>query len=758
MRHTAFRNNTSKSLKLIPAALLLTSGGGPLWAQTADPAPEPLGEVVVTASRIEQSTLEAPANVSVVSAKTLEETGAARPTDALSARVPGFYFRGPTGIADRVSTGSVHSLRGQSLNRVKFMLDGISLADGNSGQNRSLIGIDMDDIQQIEVVPGASSALYGSDAIGGVVNIITKVPTKREIEVKYLRGFDDTERDVYSASYCNRWDNGLAVSFSAAYEEREGSGQQSQVWSTSASYAARHPRKVSTNTAGATSYLIGDSGAISSRISRFKGKVFYELDAKSRLFAGLGYYEVKQEYSHFRQYVSGTPISGSTLWNTSSPTYTREYRYFGGYDGKIGQNLDLKVNLSYADQNYYYVGQGTSAQISSGMTSFKGGLGKQTLTPSNNLEGSVQLGFGIGQKQYVILGLASTRNDLHRKVYNVSNWRHPEGHHLDKTEKTNASSRIDAFFIQDQIFLTDALTVYAGGRYDRWTTNGTFWSNALGTVKTDNSKSAFSPKLAAVYRLTDTLSLRSSIGQAFRAPTNNDLYAVSVSTTSAKPRDALLVPGPNVKPEKATSIDFGIEKALPGNGFIKAAVYRTKLKDMLYRRQTPYDGKYDYLGGPVADVEYYRIMSNAGESMTKGIELSGEMPLASWLRASASYTYTDAKITKDDTGITSLKGKVVRYVPKNMAAIGFDANWRGWTANLMTTYTGKMYANEDNSDRVKNVFGGTSKYWLSNLRIAYQFDKNFKATLAINNLFDKKYYEYYEMPGRNLALELRGSF
>ncbi|MDR0578844.1 MAG: TonB-dependent receptor [Candidatus Accumulibacter sp.] len=739
-----------KKRKKLIGALGMAALTGTWQASAQEPAraDESLGEVVVTASRIEQHSLEAPASVSVVSAEKLEETGAARPTDALTARVPGFYWRGPTGIADRAITGSTHSLRGQNLSRVKIMLDGVSLADGNSGQNRSLVGIEMDDIERIEVVPGVSSALYGSDAIGGVVNVITKVPTKQEINAKYIHGFDEVKRDGYSASYRNRWENGLALSFSAGYEEREGSRKQNQVWSATKSYASRDPKDVSTNTKGDPTYLIGDSGAIPSRISRVNARIFYELDRKSRFYAGFGYFEAKQGYRNYHQYISGPAVTGTTLWNTSAPTYNEEYRYFAGYDGKLGQNFDLNANISYAKQDYYYV---TSL---SGAT-FNGGLGYQTGTPSNNLEGSIQLGSAIGQKQYLILGLSSARNELDRKSYNVSNWRHPEGHHTGLRDTTDADSRINAFFIQDQIFVTDALTLYAGGRYDKWTSDGTVW-NSVGTLKSKASKSAFSPKLAVVYRWNDTLSFRASVGKAFRAPTNNDMYALSRSTDKNGTSGArILVPDPGVKPETATAIDFGVEKALPGNGFVKAAVYRTKLKDMLYRKVFPSDGSYDYLGGvPITELSR---MTNAGESLTKGIELSGEMPLASWLRASASYTWTDAKITKDDTG-ASLKGKFVRYVPKNMASIGLDARWRDWSANLMTTYVGKRYGQEDNSDRVENVYGGSAKYWLSNLRVGYRIDKNFKATLAINNLFDKKYYEYYLMPGRNVSLEIRAAF
>ncbi|MDR1162317.1 MAG: TonB-dependent receptor plug domain-containing protein [Candidatus Accumulibacter sp.] len=385
-------------------------------------ADEELGEVVVSAARYEQRTLEAPASVTVVSAEALEATGAARPTDALTAKAPSFYWRGPTGIADRVNTGSTHSLRGQTMTRVKIMLDGVSLADGSAGQNRSLLGVEMDDIERIEVVPGASSALYGSDAIGGVVNIITKVPTKEEINVKYTRGFDEVKRDVYSASYRNRWENGVAASFSVGYEDREGSRKQNQVWSTTSSYASRNPKEVSTNATGQTTYLIGDRGAIPSRVSRVNGKVFYELDPKSRFYAGFGYYQVKLGYTDYHQYVSGAPVAASSLWNSSNPTYNEETRYFAGYDGKLGQNFDLKVNLSYAKQDYYYVSAGT---VASGTTQ-NGGPGSQTGTPTNNLDGSAQLGFNLGERQYLIVGVSSVRNELNRRSYSVSNWRHPE--------------------------------------------------------------------------------------------------------------------------------------------------------------------------------------------------------------------------------------------------------------------------------------------------------------------------------------------
>ena len=69
-----------------------------------------------------------------------------------------------------------------------------------------------------------------------------------------------------------------------------------------------------------------------------------------------------------------------------------------------------------------------------------------------------------------------------------------------------------------------------------------------------------------------------------------------------------------------------------------------------------------------------------------------------------------------------------------------------------------QFSNEDNSDVVKNVYGGTSKYWLTNLRVSYAFDKYLKLSAGINNLFDKEYYEFYRMPGRNAYVEMEASF
>lgn len=724
-----------------------------------------LGTVVVSAARVEQSTLEAPANVTVVKRDEIEASGAVRVADALTAKVPSLYLRGGTGSSSRLNSTPVVSMRGQ-YNRVLMMVDGLSLSDGNNGGPASLLGINLGDVEQIEVVPGVSSALYGSNAVGGVVNIITRMPTKQEVFARYSQGFGDNERNAFEAAYRNRWDNGFALSLSAGYEEMAGFRENElvvlPVTNTGTGVNALQGGRRTTTTSGAPAYIVGDKGATPANQSFVNAKLFYALDNRSKFFAGLSRTEGKQGYEPFNVYLTRngqTPnfpltnssidgerlgtINQSSFWNSSNPNVREENRYTAGYDGRLGDSYDLKVNLGYFDRKSSFVASGTGA-------TFDGGPGTMTSSPNTTFDGSVQLGTALGSKHYFLAGIATFRNSLDRKVYVVSNWRQPEGSKTGAlTDEIEGRSQTNALFFQDQYFATDALTFYVGGRFDKWTTHGVsrkYTGTPIGTVDTpERSESAFSPKLSAVYRLTDSFSLRSSIGEAFRAPSNFELYS-----SPNKSGNRLLIADPNVGPEKALSWDVGVEQAIAGNGVIKAAYYDTKLTDMIYRKTQPHTGG-------IVGVTTDAILTNAGEARVKGVEVSLETPLLSWLRGSASYTYTDGKITKDESG-TDLQGKVLRFVPKNMAGLGLDAQWQEWRAVFSATYTGKQYGQEDNSDVVSNVYGGYGKFWLANLNISYQIDKHFKATARINNLFDKTYYEFYQMPGRNAAIELSASF
>ncbi len=132
------------------------------------PAPTP--EVVVTATRIPTQVADIPAGVTVIDRQTIEERGYLTLTDALSA-VPGIRVSQSGGPGGNASV----FVRGTNSNQVLVLRDGMPLNDASDSSGAFNFGVDtLADVERIEVIRGPMAALYGSGAIGGVINLISR--------------------------------------------------------------------------------------------------------------------------------------------------------------------------------------------------------------------------------------------------------------------------------------------------------------------------------------------------------------------------------------------------------------------------------------------------------------------------------------------------------------------------------------------------------------------------------------------------------
>ena len=177
-----------KSIRFaVTAALTLgtLSVGGQTYAADQDLSADEhsLGETVVTATRTPIAVRQAPANVAVITAQEIEQNHYRSVSEALE------HINGV--VVDRASGEEYIRLNGDD--RVVVMVDGVRL-NNDQGVVNGRAGVDLrmipsvKNIKRIEVVKGGGSALYGSDAIGGVVNIITKRATKAQTEVDLRTG------------------------------------------------------------------------------------------------------------------------------------------------------------------------------------------------------------------------------------------------------------------------------------------------------------------------------------------------------------------------------------------------------------------------------------------------------------------------------------------------------------------------------------------------------------------------------------------
>lgn len=157
-----------KKRKLV---LGLGASGLMLLAAVAQAAPQ---EIVITATRTATGEDRVPAGVTVLTPKDWTKTGALTVRDALE-RVPGLN------VSEAGMTGNKVSLRGMGSGSTLILVDGRRLASEDAPTTRNvyeLNRINLDRVQRIEVVRGAASALYGSDAMGGVIQIFTRKPAR----------------------------------------------------------------------------------------------------------------------------------------------------------------------------------------------------------------------------------------------------------------------------------------------------------------------------------------------------------------------------------------------------------------------------------------------------------------------------------------------------------------------------------------------------------------------------------------------------
>ncbi len=207
------------SLGAICAVLLLTNT---TWAAPAlEDGEDVLDNIVITATKTEADVRDVPASVTVITAEDIARANVKSVEDILRYQT-GFAVKDMGGMkATKVS------MRGMSQNGVLVMVDGVSVNNGyTGGANWSSVPVEM--IERIEVVRGAGSALYGSNAMGGVVNIITKETTGGKITA----GFG-SHHTRYGDLYYGLKENDLF--FSVNYGKRTTDGYRDDITDTAAS-------------------------------------------------------------------------------------------------------------------------------------------------------------------------------------------------------------------------------------------------------------------------------------------------------------------------------------------------------------------------------------------------------------------------------------------------------------------------------------------------------------------------------------------
>ena len=425
-----------------------------------------LPDVAVTATRIPTLVEQIPAGVTIITRATIEERGYTTLVDALSA-VPGLRVvqsGGPGGNASMF-------MRGTNSNHVLVLRDGVPVSDPSDPGGAFNFGVDtLVDVERIEVVRGPMSALYGSGAIGGVVNLITR------------HGAGATQGTVELAVGAPRAlvaSAGLAGS-TGKFDYRLNIGTQAQRGFDTT------PRREAVYT-GARNPYRDETGSLELGITPVEGtRAFVALNARGALF---------------------------NLDELGFPSYdAQNYR---GHDdtlqGRVGVTSDLldgawetafSLGQMVSDRHYIEPLEAADPNATSGDTRYRG---RQTTLQWNNTAHLPD--WGVARDSAVLFGYQHTASSS-ASIQN-SNF----GGFLYNSN-IRARSAADAGHIGGQTTVANRVTLTADGREDAGRYGG----------------SAFTWRGGATLALPEAWSrLKASYGTAFRAPSLFDMFGIDSS-------------------------------------------------------------------------------------------------------------------------------------------------------------------------------------------------------------------------------------
>jgi outer membrane receptor protein involved in Fe transport len=541
-------------------------------------------QVTVTAYRAPLGDLESPAITRQLSQQTLETTAAVSLDDKLR-QLPGveLFRRSSSLVANPTSQGiSLRALGSTSASRTLVTADDVPLNDPVGGwihwEEQPELAL-----QSVELVRGAASDLYGSSAIGGVVNFRLAQPSRNAFELRSTYGGDSTYEDsLLAQGKRGPWGALLAATMlgTDGYIQ-EAPGQ-------------RGPIDVNSNVHARNALFVGahENGSL-------------------RLFARASGFE---EHRH-----NGTPYQVNT---------TRLWRYALGSDWQGPHDGSLAVRLYGSRERYYQTFSSisdTPAPTDPACTyrcSEK--PAKISTTPANELGASAQWSQPLTSGLLLIAG--ST-------VHDVRVWDREQVLATGSLTNLHVHQRDPAAYAE-LMWIRNAWTVAASGRIDwfqnydvrqlQWT--GTGWTPAATQPPTFDER-VFDPRLGVSRKIGSHWALSASGYRAFRAPTPSELYR------STQVGNELTKANGSLRSERATGWETGIAMQRAW-GEVRASWFDTQINRPISAVTIDPDSSPILLK-----------RENLGQIESRGVSLDFQLAPRSWLAMDGGYQYAHATVT-----------------------------------------------------------------------------------------------------------------
>lgn len=682
--------------------------------------------IEVTATRVQRDLLEVPVSVSVVDEKEISKKAVSTIGDLLE-DVPGVSVNndGSQGLK-RIG------IRGENAYRTLILVDGQRISEQKSMSGSPML-IDPASVERIEVIKGPNSVLYGSDAIGGVVNIITKKNSKEKFSANVAAGYDGSGNAYRESGSVSGKVDGLGYRFGAAntesgnlrvpHETIENTGFRQKAFDGLLSYDFTDKITAGINGDYFDSNINSSTDDLSD-YDEFYVKIPVWKRSKVNIFADMhdltdnlvhlrldAYTQRNQKImtNHFKMSEIENKVThqvqGPMTVHMETTTKSQVGMDIEAKNSIITNGVTLQSEWQLGQSNYLTAGAGFENDSFTSVTSTKGDL-------------------NLSMNRSVYVYDSSTGDTTQRSINLDMNM-----DMADSVTTLSGGQRTVYGYLSDEIELTDALNANLGARYTKVDTNCDLNSkydalkNAVSFADTGdstNNRTVFNAGL--VYSITDDTTARFSFGQGFRAPILQERYfTTSMGGGTVKGNE-------NLKAETSNSYELGIRHSSKGF-FADAAVFLTKSKNYISTK--------DVNEGDDTVKQYFNVAS----AKTFGAEVTVSYEIIDRLTPYTSVTYMRRKFDEDSP---ILRATYDSDTPSLMARAGIRYEYEFSVFTLTTDAYARAQSDRDytyvTEDKVAHSHHGG--FTTANFEVGALFGekRQYQISAGWLNMLNKRYY------------------
>ena len=709
-----------------------------------------LEEVVISANKIPEQRRTVAQQIKIITPSFLKNLNAQTSADLLQ-------NTGVVALQRSQQGGGSPILRGFEASKVLLMVDGVRLNNliYRAGHLQNIITLDNNTLDHAEIVFGPSSTIYGSDALGGVVHFYTRNPELSGDQDFLLVGnaftrFGSANNEktghvdlnvsgkkfgsLTSFTYSDFGDLKMGKKINPSLGESFGVRPQ---------YAQRLPDNSGDE-------LIPNPNPY---VQKFSGYKQYDFLQKF-LFAPN---ERVQHLINF-QYSTSTDIPRYDRLTDPQGPGLRSAQWYYGPQKRLLTAYQIKVNPlgPFADAltataSYQSIEESRhDRRFNSNNLNHRteeAAVYALTLDLQKKIRShNIRYGF---DSQFNSLTSTAYRENILTKALTPLDTRYPDG---DNSLNYYALYATHTFEMSDQWILNDGIRL--GGSALRSTFNDqSFFPFPYRDIKQNNSYA--SGNLGIIFNPTSwKFSVMGSTG--YRVPNIDDLAKVFESVVgSPTTTGTLVVPNPDLKPEKTINVDVGVTKFFGEKVRIEAVAFATQYFDAIATRPTTFNGQptvmYDGFLATVVSSQ------NVDKAYIYGWNTSTRIELISQLAITASYNYTRGRAKVEGGPDTPLD-----HIPPQFGRIGIAYSSAKFRGEMFSNFNGKKYLSDYSGSGEDNLqyapTAGMPSWYTINLRFAYEFGKHFTFQAGIDNIMDLQYRQFasgINSPGRNFFGTLR---